>query len=157
MFSSHFPQWMTFSDGFEGLGARFPISQAALVYARRLHEGQRRKADGAPFIEHPIEVGMLLYEAGAIDEVIAAGLLHDVLEKTAATPYELSARFGRRVGEIVGAVTDDPRIVGYSRRKAALREQVADAGAGAGIGRLASGTAAGAVVGGILGGILGNE
>ncbi|MGN6871543.1 MAG: HD domain-containing protein [Solirubrobacteraceae bacterium] len=93
-----------------------------------VHEGQRRAADGAPFIEHPTEVGELLYEAGATDEVIAAGLLHDALEKTDATVYELSARFGRRVSEIVGAVTDDNRIVEYSRRKAALRDQVAEAG-----------------------------
>lgn len=60
--------------------------------------------------------------------MIAAGLLHDALEKTDATAHEPSAKFGRRVGEIVGAVSDDDRIVEYSRRKAALREQVANAG-----------------------------
>ena len=119
---------MRFSDRIERFSARLPKSKAALAYARRLHEGQRRAADGAPFIEHPAEVGELLYEAGATDEVIAAGLLHDVLEKTDATSYELSARFGRRVGEIVGAVSDDDRIVEYSRRKTALRDQVANAG-----------------------------
>ena len=108
--------------------ARLPKTRAALAYARRLHEGQRRAADGAPFIEHPTEVGELLCEAGATDEVIAAGLLHDVLEKTDATESELAARFGRRVGEIVGAVTDNDRIVDYSSRKAALRDQVAKAG-----------------------------
>ena len=70
----------------------------------------------------------MLYEAGATDDVIAAGVLHDTLERTDATAYELYARFGRGVGEIVSAVTDDHRIAGYARRKAALRNQVANAG-----------------------------
>ncbi len=107
---------------------RSPTTGAAVDYARRAHAGQRRDVDGAPFILHPLEVATLLYEHGAPDHVIAAGVLHDTLEKTDATAYELSARFGRRVGDIVRAVTDDGSIAGYSRRKAALREQVSDAG-----------------------------
>ena len=71
---------------------------------------------------------MLLYESGAADEVIAAGVLHDTLEKTDATAYDIYARFGRRVGDIVCAVSHDPGIPGYARRKAALRDQVASAG-----------------------------
>lgn len=108
--------------------ARCPRTQAALAYAERLHEGQLRAVDGAPFIVHPVEVGMLLHDAGAADEVIAAGVLHDALEKTDATAYDIYARFGRRVGDIVSAVSHDPGIAGYARRKAALRDQVATAG-----------------------------
>ncbi len=103
-------------------------TQAALAYAEQLHEGQPRAADGAPFIVHPLEVGMLLYESGAADDVVAAGVLHDTLEKTDATAYDIYARFGRRVGDIVCAVSHDPGIAGYARRKAALREQVASSG-----------------------------
>src|ERR1700727_1180669 len=105
-----------------------PTARAAFAYAERLHAGQLRATDGAPFILHPLEVATLLYEDGAPDALIAAGVLHDTLEKTDATAYELSARFGRRVGDIVRALTDDDRIAGYSRRKAALREQVSSAG-----------------------------
>jgi (p)ppGpp synthase/HD superfamily hydrolase len=108
--------------------AGLPKTQAALAYAEQLHESQHRAVDGAPFIVHPIEVGMLLHDAGAADEVIAAGVLHDALEKTDATAYDIYARFGRRVGDIVCAVSHDPGIPGYARRKAALREQVAGAG-----------------------------
>jgi (p)ppGpp synthase/HD superfamily hydrolase len=107
---------------------RLPKAKAALVYAEQVHAGQERSVDGAPFILHPIEVGNLLFEAGATEEVISAGVLHDALEKTDASAYELYARFGRRVGEIVYAVTDDARIAGYARRKAALRSKVANAG-----------------------------
>src|SRR5215475_10086439 len=101
------------------------MTQAALVYAERLHDGQLRAVDGAPFLAHPVEVASLLYDSGARDDVVAAGLLHDTLEKTDADAYELSARFGRRVGEIVRALTEDQRIAGYARRKAALRDQLA--------------------------------
>jgi (p)ppGpp synthase/HD superfamily hydrolase len=38
---------------------------AAIAYAEPLHAGQRRGADGAPFILHPLEVACLLYDAGA--------------------------------------------------------------------------------------------
>lgn len=107
---------------------RLPQTAEAVGFARDKHAGQVRQADGAPFIQHPLEVAVLLYEDGARDEVIAAGALHDVLEKTDATAYELSVRFGRRIGEIVRAMTEDPTVAGYARRKAALREQVAAAG-----------------------------
>ena len=110
---------------------RLPQTAEAVGFARDKHAGQVRQVDGAPFILHPLEVAGLLYEDGAADEVIAAGALHDVLEKTDATAYELSVRFGRRIGEIVRAMTEDPTVAGYARRKAALREQVAAAGADA--------------------------
>jgi (p)ppGpp synthase/HD superfamily hydrolase len=114
--------------GFPGTAAAFPKTTAAIAYARQEHAGQQRAADGAPFIEHPLEVAMLLYSAGATDVVVAAGVLHDTLEKTQATEPELRARFGARVAALVSAVSEDGAILGYSRRKAALREQVATAG-----------------------------
>ncbi len=105
-----------------------PRTQVAVEYARRLHQGQRRQVDGQPFILHPLEVGALLYQAGAPDDVIAAGLLHDTLEKADAAEAELSRMFGAHVTALVLAVTEDDRISGYAHRKAALRDQVATAG-----------------------------
>jgi (p)ppGpp synthase/HD superfamily hydrolase len=107
---------------------RLTKTKVALAFAELLHEGQLRAGDGAPFIVHLIEVGSLLYESGATDDVVAAGVLHDTLEKTDARASDIYARFGRRIGDIVCAVSDDPGIAGYARRKAALREQVANAG-----------------------------
>lgn len=104
-----------------------PQTQAAVAYARRMHAGQRR-GDGAPFILHPLEVASLLYYAGSEDHVIAAGVLHDVLEKADVTLAELRDRFGPRVASLVLAVSDDDRITDYGARKAALRRRVAGAG-----------------------------
>jgi len=103
-------------------------TQAALEYATRVHDGQRRKADGAPFIAHPLEVASLLYKAGAPDHVIAAGALHDTIEKTDTDASELRKRFGAKVARLVVAVSEDERIASYAQRKAALRNQAAAAG-----------------------------
>ena len=46
------------------VAARLPKTRAALEYAEKQHAGQRRTTDGAPFIEHLLEVGWLLYRAG---------------------------------------------------------------------------------------------
>jgi (p)ppGpp synthase/HD superfamily hydrolase len=98
------------------------------VYAEEHHAGQRRKGDGTPFITHPIEVGLLLLEAGASDHVIAAGVLHDTIEKTGADSADLRRRFGPRTAALVAAVTEDEHIHGYAARKAALRSQAEAAG-----------------------------
>lgn len=117
--------------GFRG-NARFvrglPRTLAALEFADEYHAGQRREVDGAPFVMHPLEVAGLLHDAGYADDVVAAGVLHDVLEDTSAKPSDLEASFGPEVARLVSAVTDDPSIEDPAERKAALRFQVAQAG-----------------------------
>src|SRR5437763_1451483 len=105
-----------------------PETEAAIAFAERKHAGQRRKMDSAPFIEHPLEVATLLYDAGAPDHVVAAGVLHDVVEKTDTGAVELHEQFGPRVTRLVLAVSEDSRINGYKSRKAALRDQAVAAG-----------------------------
>jgi hypothetical protein len=92
-----------------------------------MHAGQRR-TDGTPFFLHPLEVGLLLYCAGAPDHLVAAGVLHDLIEKTDASAADLRERFGPQITALVLAVSDDDQIAGYARRKAALRRQVSGAG-----------------------------
>jgi (p)ppGpp synthase/HD superfamily hydrolase len=116
------------TDQIPEFAERLPKAKAALAYAERKHHGQHRSVDGAPFITHLIEVGTLLYQAGTTEDVVAAGVLHDTLEKTDTSAYDVYARFGRHVGDIVCAVSHDPGIPGYARRKTALRNQVANAG-----------------------------
>jgi (p)ppGpp synthase/HD superfamily hydrolase len=101
---------------------------AALAYAVEQHAGQRRTADGAPFVLHPIEVATLLADAGAPDHVVAVGVLHDTIEKTSTQPEDLRQRFGGRIAALVVALSEDPAISGYGARKAALRDQVEAAG-----------------------------
>jgi HD domain-containing protein len=108
-----------------GRFAGLPMAQAALRFARARHAGQHREIDHAPFIAHPIEVGSLLHGDGQPDEIIAAGLLHDILEKTATTSAELHRRFGPRIARLVESVSDDPSIGDYKSRKRDLRDRIA--------------------------------
>lgn len=105
-----------------------PRTRAALAFADRRHAGQRREGRDAPFVTHPIEVAGLLHDCGFPDDVVAAGVLHDVLEDTDAERRDLEQRFGPVVAELVAAVSDDPSIEDVAERKAALRLQVAQAG-----------------------------
>jgi (p)ppGpp synthase/HD superfamily hydrolase len=107
---------------------RSPLTRDALAYADEHHAGQMRGLDDLPFVTHPLEVACLLHEAGYSDEVVAAGVLHDVIEDTDAEHRDLEDRFGAEVARLVAAVTDDPSIEDRGERKAALRRQVADAG-----------------------------
>ncbi len=104
------------------------MTRAAFVFASAHHAGQYREIDGAPFIVHPVEVARLLTRDGQPDHVVAAGLLHDVLEKTATAPRELEHEFGTRVSQLVAAVSDDPSIKNYEKRNDELRDRVARSG-----------------------------
>jgi (p)ppGpp synthase/HD superfamily hydrolase len=105
-----------------------PRTRAALEFADERHAGQRRETDDAPFVVHPIEVASLLHEAGYPDDVIAAGVLHDVIENSDTKPGEITQRFGSRIALLVTAVTENAAIADRAERKAALRFQVARAG-----------------------------
>lgn len=107
---------------------RRPAVRAAYDFAARSHSGQRRESDEASFIVHPLEVGALLDGAGSSDDVIVAGVLHDVLEKTAVTSDELHREFGGRVAGLVVALTEDPSIEPLTARKTALIAQIAAEG-----------------------------
>jgi (p)ppGpp synthase/HD superfamily hydrolase len=113
-----------------GQFARLPIAQAALRFASARHAHQYREVDGAPFIAHPVEVGSLLRRDGQPDEIIAAGLLHDVLEKTRTTSGELHRRFGAGIARVVESVSDDPWLADYRSRKRKLRDRIAHADPG---------------------------
>ena len=107
---------------------RLPTAWGALKFASARHAGQCRDIDHAPFIVHPIEVGSLLHRDGQPDEVIAAGLLHDLLEKTQTTGAELQRRFVASIAGLVESVSDDPSIHDYESRKRELRDRIAHAG-----------------------------
>jgi len=109
---------------------RSALVRGALSVARRSHAGQFRQTgcDEIPFIEHSIAVGELLAEEGYPDEVIAAGLLHDVAEHADVAPGVLRGRFGDDVARLVEALTEDPTIEDYEERKSEHRDRVAGAG-----------------------------
>ena len=76
----------------------------AYKFAEERHEGQFRRS-GEPYIEHPINVALLLLELGLDDDCISAALLHDVVEDTETTLDEVKSQFGSEVAELVDGVT----------------------------------------------------
>jgi (p)ppGpp synthase/HD superfamily hydrolase len=79
-------------------------------------------------LDHPLAVARLLREARQPHRVVVAGLLHDVLEDTNVTAGEVRRRFGAPVAELVEALTEDGAVDDVRQRKAALRQQILDAG-----------------------------
>lgn len=102
----------------------------AFQFAAKAHRGQRRKGDGSPYIEHPVEVARLLHAAGLADErLLAAAFLHDVVEDTDIDLDQLEKHFGEEVAALVDAMTEDKSVQPYVRRKDHHRDQVAAFGA----------------------------
>jgi (p)ppGpp synthase/HD superfamily hydrolase len=101
-----------------------PLTRSALEFAAARHTGQRRAADRAPFILHPLEVAQLLRGRGYGDDVVAAAVLHDVIEDAGVDHEELEERFGARVAELVSAVSEPRPDGSYRERKARLRDAV---------------------------------
>jgi (p)ppGpp synthase/HD superfamily hydrolase len=105
-----------------------PLVSATLAFARTEHAGQTRKGDGSPYIGHPIEVASLLHEAGFRETVIAAALLHDVVEDCGVFVTDLEERFGEEVAALVATLTADESIEGYAAGKDYHRAAVKWAG-----------------------------
>ena len=108
-----------------------PLSEAAVAFARQRHAGQARAGDQAPYVVHPLEAASLLERAGYADEVVAAAVLHDVLEDTETRQEELAERFGAEVATLVATLTDDPTISDDDERRDEVRERVHRAGGSA--------------------------
>lgn len=81
----------------------------AIVFAVNAHNGMHRKGNNSPYILHPMETAVIVSTMTADPEIIAAAVLHDVLEDTAASTEDLIERFGPRVCELVVAETEDKR------------------------------------------------
>jgi (p)ppGpp synthase/HD superfamily hydrolase len=105
-----------------------PLALDAFAFACERHARQRRDVDGSPYLMHPLEVAASLHFAGEPDPVVAAGLLHDLLEDTDTGRDDIAHRFGLEVAEIVAALTEDEGIEDYGERKSALRERAHAAG-----------------------------
>ncbi|MBA2125266.1 bifunctional (p)ppGpp synthetase/guanosine-3',5'-bis(diphosphate) 3'-pyrophosphohydrolase [Hyphomicrobium methylovorum] len=81
----------------------------AYVYAMKAH-GNQRRASGAPYFSHPLEVAAILTDLKLDDATIATALLHDVIEDTDATRTEIDQMFGPEIGSLVDGLTKIKRL-----------------------------------------------
>ena len=78
----------------------------AFNFAYKAHKGQKRKASDIPYIIHPLEVSIILIKNKARDNVVIAGLLHDVVEDTPITLKEIEKEFGKEIARLVDGATE---------------------------------------------------
>lgn len=92
------------------------IEKAARI-AIEAHKDQIRKGDGLPYIIHPFMVALKLAKYNFSDTVIAAALVHDVLEDTDYPDTKLGTELGEEVLEIVQSVTNDDSLPWEEKKK----------------------------------------
>jgi GTP diphosphokinase / guanosine-3',5'-bis(diphosphate) 3'-diphosphatase len=85
------------------------ILRKAYDFSAKAHKGQLRRS-GEPYLQHPIAVAGVLSSLKTDVTAIVAGLLHDTLEDTVATPEELEKEFGKDVVHLVDGVTKIGKI-----------------------------------------------
>ncbi|HSQ21580.1 MAG TPA: HD domain-containing protein, partial [Coriobacteriia bacterium] len=81
----------------------------AYRFALEHHAGQTRKS-GEPFINHPLEVAMILAGLNLDTATLQAALLHDVVEDSGVSLKEIRESFGPEVAALVDGVTKLGRI-----------------------------------------------
>lgn len=85
-----------------------PRIQYAINRAAELHNGQMRKVSNVPFFTHPFGVAIILSGYTEDEDVIIAGLLHDVLEDVPKYSYNhMKKEFGERIANMVRGVTEE--------------------------------------------------
>ena len=95
------------------------IKEAA-EFADRAHQGVFRKGTEIPYITHPMETAAIVTAFTDEPEMIAAALLHDVIEDAGVTREELEEKFGPRVAFLVDGESEDKSKTWMERKSATI-------------------------------------
>ena len=98
------------------------LLEEAIIYATIMHQGKTRKLNKIPYIFHPLEVAQILATITDDEEIITAGILHDIVEDTDGSMEEIESRFGKRVAMLVGSESEkkypgEDKSLTWQRRK----------------------------------------
>lgn len=91
--------------------------EEAIHFATKAHHGQMRKMENVSMLFHPLTVGIMLMKEGCDDDVVIAGILHDVIEDTEYTKGDIEEKFGERVAELVDGVSESDKSLAWEERK----------------------------------------
>ena len=81
----------------------------AYKFALKAH-GEQKRANGIPYITHPVATTEILTELEVDEDTLCAALLHDTVEDTKVTIEEITELFGSEVAALVDGVTKLGRI-----------------------------------------------
>lgn len=106
------------------------IVMRAGIFAREMHKGQKRKYTGEDYIYHPIEVMQIVKSVPHTQEMLAAALLHDVVEDCGVKIETIGRLFGPKVCSMVNDLSDIsvPEDGNRATRKAIDRDWISWAG-----------------------------
>ena len=94
--------------------------QKAAEFAAKAHEGAVRKGSKIPYIVHPYEAAVIVSGLTSDPEVIAAALLHDVIEDAGVTYECICEQFGERVADLVKGESEDKSKTWQERKQATI-------------------------------------
>jgi len=99
-----------------------PVVEQALRVSAAAHAGQFRKGpDRVHYATHPMHVALMLAKWGFDDDVIAAGLLHDVVEDCESWTFpRVEEQFGTHIASIVRQLTEDESSPWEERKRTAI-------------------------------------
>ena len=89
----------------------------AIEFAAKEHQNQFRKSSKVPYVSHPFSVAMLLKGVGCEEDIVIAGLLHDIVEDTDYTLEDIKSAFGEKVADIVDGCSEPGRNAPWEDRK----------------------------------------
>jgi len=89
----------------------------AIYFATKAHKGQKRKIEDIDMIFHPFTVGMLLQRNGCEEEVVAAGILHDVVEDTSYTFEDIEEEIKEKAKSFVYDASEPDKSLSWEERK----------------------------------------
>ncbi len=81
----------------------------AICFAVKAHSGMRRKGTDVPYVSHPLEAFSIAASITNDEKVLAAAVLHDVVEDTDYTIEDIKNGFGEKVAELVASDSENKR------------------------------------------------
>jgi (p)ppGpp synthase/HD superfamily hydrolase len=96
----------------------------AYSFAELKHKDQTRKYSGIPYFTHPKAVARILEALVKDPEIVACGLLHDVVEDSGTLIQEIKDNFGDRVASIVDELTNKKEERGIMKKRDYLFQKI---------------------------------
>jgi len=89
--------------------SKYAIVGEAVAFATKAHAGQKRKGTDIPYITHPLEAAIIVATMTADPNIIAAAVLHDVMEDAKITKEELLREFNDIICDLVAGESENKR------------------------------------------------